>query len=125
MGALIEGRRHYNDGSTDRVTLTDVMVRASALALGRVPAANSAWHEDGVRLFAHADVAVAVNTPTGLFTPVVRHADEKAIGAIAHELRDLTLRAREGRLNPDDYTGAEPLPCRTWGCSAYPVCTPS
>ena len=105
MSAVIDQRARHNATSAEHLTLTDIVVRASALALGRVPSANSAWHEEGVRVFAHADIAVAVNTSTGLFTPIVRNADQKTLGAIARELRDLTDRARRGQLRPDEYSG--------------------
>ena len=87
------------------LTLTDLLVRAAALALARVPLANSAWIGDAVRVFETADVAVAVAAPSGLVTPVVRNAGAKALGALAAELRDLTARAREGRLQPAEYAG--------------------
>jgi len=106
MSAVLEHRaRHNATSAADHVTLTDIMVRACGLALGQVPAANSTWHGDGVRVFTHADVAVAVNTSTGLFTPIVKNADEKTLGAIARELRDLIDRARRGQLGQDEYSG--------------------
>ena len=91
-------------GTTD-VTVNDVVVRAAALALTAVPWANSAWTGDGVRLFETVNVAVAVTTPSGLVTPVVRAADTKDLQTIAAELRALTTRARGGKLQPADYTG--------------------
>ena len=87
------------------LTLTDLLVRAVALALARVPLANSAWAGDAVRVFETADVAVAVATPVGLVTPVVRDAGTKTLAAVAAELRDLTARARAGRLQPSEYGG--------------------
>ena len=92
-------------GPVADLTLTDLLVRAAALALARVPLANSAWIGDAVRVFETADVAVAVAAPAGLVTPVVRNAGAKALGALAAELRDLTGRAREGRLRPAEYAG--------------------
>ncbi len=106
MSEVLEHRaRHNAEAAADHVTLTDIIVRACGLALGRVPSANSTWHEDAVRVFTHADIAVAVNTSTGLFTPIVKKADEKTLGAIARELRDLTDRARRGQLSPGEYSG--------------------
>lgn len=105
MSAVIGQRARHNATSADHLTLTDIVVRASALALGRVPSANSTWQEDAVRVFTHADIAVAVNTSTGLFTPIVKNAGEKTLGAIARELRDLTERARRGQLSPGEYSG--------------------
>jgi len=87
------------------ITVNDLLVRASGLALAKVPQANSAWTGDAVRVFETVDVAVAVSTPSGLVTPVVRAAETKAVQTIAAELRDLATRARKGQLKPDDYTG--------------------
>ena len=86
-------------------TLTDLVVRAAACALGAVPEANSAWVNGAVRVYERVDVAVAVDTPQGLVAPVVRGADGKDLGAIARETRALAARAREGRLAPDEYAG--------------------
>ena len=87
------------------LTLTDLAVRAVALALERVPLANSAWTGDAVRVFETLDIAVAVATPAGLVTPVVRDAGAKGLVTLSAELRDLTVRAREGRLQPPEYAG--------------------
>lgn len=89
----------------EALTLNDLVVRAVALALAAVPEANVAWSGAGIRRFSRVDLAVAVDTPSGLVTPVVRAADTKSLHAIAADLRDLTDRARDGRLDPDDYTG--------------------
>ena len=90
----------------ETLTVTDVIVRAIALALGEVPLANSAWTGEAVRVYETADIAVAVTTPTGLVAPVVRAAGGKQLRAIATELRDLVERARSGRLAPAEYSGA-------------------
>ncbi|MCY4025985.1 MAG: 2-oxo acid dehydrogenase subunit E2, partial [Acidobacteria bacterium] len=100
-----DGRGGDLGASAGDLTLTDLLVRAAALALARVPLANSAWIGDAVRVFETADVAVAVAAPAGLVTPVVRNAGAKALGALAAELRDLTARARDGRLQPSEYAG--------------------
>ena len=89
----------------EALTLNDLIVRAVALALAAVPEANVAWTGAGIRRFSRVDLAVAVDTPSGLVTPVVRAADTKDLHAIAAGLRDLTDRARDGRLDSDDYTG--------------------
>ncbi len=86
-------------------TLNDVVVRAAALALRAVPLANSAWTGDAVRVYDRVDLAVAVTTPGGLVTPVVRAADAKPLAEIAAELRRLAADARAGRLQPADYQG--------------------
>ena len=86
-------------------TVNDVVVHAAALALREVPLANSAWTGDAVRVYDRVDLAVAVTTPAGLVTPVVRAADTRTLAEIAGELRRLAADARAGRLPPADYQG--------------------
>ena len=92
-------------GAPAAPTVNDVVVRAAALALREVPLANSAWTGDAVRVYDRIDLAVAVTTPGGLVTPVVREADTKTLAEIAAELRGLAADARAGRLQPADYQG--------------------
>ena len=104
MTDVVDRRRgHHAEGH--HVTITDIVVRAAALALQQVPAANAAWHDEGVRMFSASHAAVAVNTPGGLVAPVIRDADQKRLGAISSELRALSERARNGQLSPDEYAG--------------------
>ena len=86
-------------------TLTDLVIRAASLALRQVPRANSAWADGVLRLYDAVDIALAVNTPDGLITPVLRMADTKDLGDIAQERLALVTRARDGALGPDEYTG--------------------
>ena len=86
-------------------TLTDVIIRTAAYALERVPSANAAWADGAVRIYDDVDIAVAVNTPAGLITPIIRNAGAKGLGEIAAETRTLIAKAREGTLQPADYTG--------------------
>ena len=104
MTDVVDRRRGHN-AEGHHVTITDIVVRAAALALQQVPAANAAWHDEGVRMFSASHVAVAVNTPGGLVAPVIRDADQKRLGAISSELRALSERARNGQLSPDEYAG--------------------
>lgn len=92
-------------GEPGAATVNDVVVRAAALALQEVPLANSAWTGDAVRVYDRVDLAVAVTTPAGLLTPVVRAANTRSLAEIAAELRRLTADARAGRLQPADYQG--------------------
>ena len=92
-------------GRAGAPTVNDVVVRAAALALREVPLANSAWTGDAVRVYDRVDLAVAVTTPAGLVTPVVRAADTRTLAEIAGELRRLAADARAGRLPPADYQG--------------------
>ena len=90
-----------------RASVNDCVMYAVSRALRTCPAVNASWNESrGVaeRLRA-VDVAVAVATPNGLITPVVRDADLKSLATIGGEVRELARRAREGRLKPEEYTG--------------------
>jgi pyruvate dehydrogenase E2 component (dihydrolipoamide acetyltransferase) len=88
-----------------RISVNDFIIKALALALQRVPAANAVWAEDRILRFEHADIGVAVALEDGLLTPVVRHADTKSLGTISTEMRDLASRARDKKLKPAEYQG--------------------
>jgi pyruvate dehydrogenase E2 component (dihydrolipoamide acetyltransferase) len=88
-----------------KVSLNDLIVKALALALRRIPDANVTWTETGMLKHKHSDVGVAVSIPGGLITPVVRHADSKRISEISNELKDLATRARARKLAPHEYQG--------------------
>jgi pyruvate dehydrogenase E2 component (dihydrolipoamide acetyltransferase) len=94
------------DGNpTFKLSLNDFIIRALALALQRVPAANAAWAGDRILRFKHADIGVAVALDGGLITPIVRSAETKSVGAISAEMEDLSARARNKKLKPADYQG--------------------
>ena len=106
VDALLAARTQANemiDGL--RLSVNDLVIKAVALALRRVPAANAAWTETAIRRFRDVDVAVAVAAPSGLITPVVRNADAKSLRQISAEMKDLAARAKESRLRPDEYRG--------------------
>ena len=88
-----------------KLTVTDLMIAACALALRDVPLANATWADDVVRVYRTIDIAFAVNTVRGLVTPIVRDCQDKTLAAISRDVRQLTSRAREGRLSRDEYTG--------------------
>src|SRR6266853_5571639 len=86
-----------------RLSINDFIIKALALALARVPAANAVWAEDRILRFLRSDVGVAVAIEGGLVTPVIRQAETKSLSAISAEMRELAGRARERRLKPDEY----------------------
>lgn len=86
-------------------SLNDMCVRASALALRRHPRANASFRDEGFLLHGRVNVGLAVASRDGLAVPVVPDADEKALGAIAQETRELARRGRDGRLTPADLDG--------------------
>ena len=97
--AAPEGDKGY------KITINDFVVRAVALALRQVPEANVTWTDTAIRIFNNVDVSVAVATPNGLITPVVRRADEKGLVIISAEVKDLAARGRDGKLMPEEYQG--------------------
>ena len=103
---LLRVRASLDTGREDlRISLNDLLVRAAALALAAVPEANVSWREEGLVVYERVDVSVAVATPGGLITPVLRDADRKGVEQISGELRELAGRAREGALRPEEYRG--------------------
>jgi pyruvate dehydrogenase E2 component (dihydrolipoamide acetyltransferase) len=88
-----------------KLSVNDFIIKALALALQRVPAANATWTEGGMLRHRHSDVGVAVAIEGGLFTPVIRHAELKTLGEISNEMKDLADRARKRRLAPHEYQG--------------------
>ncbi|MGE0629266.1 MAG: pyruvate dehydrogenase complex dihydrolipoamide acetyltransferase [Hyphomicrobiaceae bacterium] len=88
-----------------KLSVNDFIIKALALALQQVPAANATWTEAGMLRHRHSDVGVAVAIEGGLFTPVIRHAELKTLGEISNEMKDLAQRARNRRLAPHEYQG--------------------
>ena len=103
---LLKLRKDLNEElSESKVSLNDFIIRAAALALGRVPDANVQFGGDVMRRFERADVSVAVATDGGLITPIVRDAGNKSVVQISSEMKDLAGRARNGQLLPEEYQG--------------------
>jgi pyruvate dehydrogenase E2 component (dihydrolipoamide acetyltransferase) len=88
-----------------KLSVNDFVIKALALALAQVPAANVTWTEGGMMRHKYSDVGVAVAVEGGLFTPVIRHAELKSLSEISNEMRDLAERARKRRLAPHEYQG--------------------
>ncbi|KNY23619.1 pyruvate dehydrogenase complex dihydrolipoamide acetyltransferase, partial [Methylobacterium sp. ARG-1] len=88
-----------------KLSVNDFVIKAMGLALTRVPAANAVWAEDRVLRFKQAEVGVAVAIDGGLFTPVIRRADEKTLSTISKEMKDFAARARAKKLKPEEYQG--------------------
>ena len=106
LDRLLQLRQEINaKREKDKISVNDFVIKASALALKQVPAANASWTETAVRLYQAADVSVAVATPGGLITPIIRSADSKSLSTISREMKDLAARARENKLKPEEYQG--------------------
>lgn len=88
-----------------KLSVNDMLLKAQAITLMQVPDANVSLAADGLRRYQRADISVAVAVPGGLITPVIRDAASKSLSAIAAEMKELAVRAKEGKLQPDEYTG--------------------
>jgi pyruvate dehydrogenase E2 component (dihydrolipoamide acetyltransferase) len=88
-----------------RISVNDFVIRAAALALQQVPAANASWSDEAILLWNTVDIAVAVALEDGLITPIVKNADRKGLAAIANETKDLAARARGGKLKLEEFQG--------------------
>jgi pyruvate dehydrogenase E2 component (dihydrolipoamide acetyltransferase) len=109
MSRVVAARKRVNalvESSGDRVSFNDFVLKAAAAALVRHPDCNAAWHGDHIKRFRHVHMGVAVAIDDGLITPVVKHADRKGLVQISREVKEMAGRAREKRLQPDEYTGA-------------------
>lgn len=90
-----------------KISVNDILIKAMAIANKAVPQVNSAWleNEGVIRQYHNVDVSVAVATPNGLITPVVKNADTKGLAQISNEAKALGKRARDGKLAPEEYQG--------------------
>ncbi|MDB4970403.1 MAG: Dihydrolipoyllysine-residue acetyltransferase [Myxococcales bacterium] len=108
---LVEMREQLNDSGTGtegavKVSINDLVIKALAMALARMPDANVSWTAEGILRHGGVHIGMAVSLPdNGLITPVVRDADVKSIGALARETRSLAERARAKKLKPEEYSG--------------------
>ena len=104
---LLKLRKDLNQqaGEFVKISVNDMLIRASALSLKHCPEANASYTPDGIAIHKHADVAVAVSIESGLITPIIRQADNKGLSQISTEMKDLASRARERKLKPTEYQG--------------------
>ena len=89
----------------EQVSINDIVIKAAAMTCKRIPEVNSSWQETHIRQFNQVDVCVAVSTPNGLLTPIVFDASNKGIKRISQDVKELAVRAREGKLRPEEYQG--------------------
>jgi pyruvate dehydrogenase E2 component (dihydrolipoamide acetyltransferase) len=102
---LLELRKKTNTVDGVKISVNDFIIRAVALSLRKVPAANTAWTDEAILQFKNVDVSVAVATPNGLITPIIKQADVKTVAQISKEMKDLAQRAKDGKLRPEEFMG--------------------
>ena len=105
IDALLNTRKELNGKSESKISVNDFVIRAAALALRKVPAANASWSDEAILQWDTVDIAVAVALDDGLITPIVKRADQKGLATIAAETRDLVARARAGKLKLEEFQG--------------------
>ncbi|XP_015082635.1 dihydrolipoyllysine-residue acetyltransferase component 2 of pyruvate dehydrogenase complex, mitochondrial-like isoform X1 [Solanum pennellii] len=88
-----------------KLSVNDLVIKAAALALRKVPQCNSSWTNDYIRQYHNVNINVAVQTDNGLYVPVVRDADKKGLSSISEEVKNLAQKAKENSLKPQDYEG--------------------
>jgi pyruvate dehydrogenase E2 component (dihydrolipoamide acetyltransferase) len=102
---LLAVRAQLNEFSPTRITVNDFLIRAVAVAHVRVPEVNVTWTDDALRRYDGVDVAIAVASPKGLVTPVLRGAEAKSLAAISAEVKEFVEAAGTGRLQQRDLEG--------------------
>ncbi len=105
---LLKVRADLNARAKDgefKISVNDMVIKASAVALMQVPAANASWSDDGIKMYSQADISVAVAIDDGLITPIVRNANGKGLRTISEDMRDLAAKARDGKLVLEEYQG--------------------
>lgn len=108
MSRAVETRKEVNallEGSGDKVSFNDIVLKATAVALRKHPECNVHWLGDSIRRHNRVHLSVAVAIDDGLITPVIRDADRKGFAEIGREVKELATRAREKKLKPEEYTG--------------------
>jgi pyruvate dehydrogenase E2 component (dihydrolipoamide acetyltransferase) len=102
---LLAMRADLNSRSETKLSVNDFIIRACALALRKVPNANASYTETALRYYTDVDISVAVATPNGLITPIIKHADQKGLAAISSEMKALAQKAKDGKLKPEEFQG--------------------
>jgi pyruvate dehydrogenase E2 component (dihydrolipoamide acetyltransferase) len=108
IDALMAFRAQANgqlEGRGIKLSVNDFIIKACAMALQSIPAANAVWAEDRLLQLSASDIAVAVAIEGGLVTPVLKDADQKSLSALSAEMKDLAVRAKGKKLAPNEYQG--------------------
>jgi pyruvate dehydrogenase E2 component (dihydrolipoamide acetyltransferase) len=105
MDNAISARTQLNEVSPVKISFNDLAVKAAALALRQHPAVNASWMGDKIRRYQHVHIGIAVAIEDGLIVPVVRFADQKSLPQIAAESKELSGKARNKKLQPNEFSG--------------------
>jgi pyruvate dehydrogenase E2 component (dihydrolipoamide acetyltransferase) len=111
LDALLKLRADLNARSAKegpaafKLSVNDLIIKASAVALRRVPKVNASYTEDSTVIYDDVDISVAVAIPDGLITPIIRRADQKGLAVISNEMKELAAKAKAGKLKPEEFQG--------------------
>jgi pyruvate dehydrogenase E2 component (dihydrolipoamide acetyltransferase) len=105
IDALLRMRKEINEAADLKLSLNDFVIKAVALTLKKVPAVNASFSEEAILRWESADIAVAVALEEGLITPIIKSAEKKGLGQISTEMKDLSTRARAGKLKLTEFQG--------------------
>lgn len=107
LDQLLAARAQMNEAADGayKLSVNDFIIKANAMALKAYPPANTSWTDDAVIQYTHSDISVAVATPNGLITPIIKKAETKSLSQISNEMKDLAKRAKDGKLKPDEFQG--------------------
>ncbi len=105
MDQTMQVRTQLNELTGEKTSFNDILIKAAALALRSHPAANASWMGDKIRRYKHIHIGMAVAVEDGLLVPVIRFADQKTLLQIAAESKELATKAKNKKLNPDEFKG--------------------
>lgn len=111
VDSLVRERKNINDflmennKESSKISLNDIFIKATAEALSQVPEMNATWNNDSIKKYSNVDISVAVATENGLFTPVVKNANNKKLTTISDEMKMFIDKAKGNKLMPEDYQG--------------------
>ncbi len=104
---LLKIRKAINSKSNDeyKISVNDMIIKASSAALLKVPKANASWENENTKYFNNTDISVAVAIEGGLITPIVKNVQSKGLLEISMDMKDLANKAKDGKLQPEEYLG--------------------
>jgi len=102
---LLKLREELNKKSPVKISINDIVIKASSLACIKVPETNSSWQGNVIRKYKNVDMSVAVQTDYGLITPIITNSNLKGLAEISKEMKDLAERAKQKKLKPQEFMG--------------------
>ncbi len=106
LDALLNVRKELNEAAQGyKISVNDFVIKATSMALAKYPAANVSWTDENTVQYERADVSVAVATPNGLITPIIKDAANKSLKDISNEMKELAAKAKDGKLKPAEFQG--------------------